>query len=58
MAPPKPPRTGDDDAAYGDRETKGLPRWVKLTAIVLALIALIVLAVLLVGGGHTPRPHG
>ena len=57
MARPEPPDTGDDDAEYDDRTRRGFHA-VKLTAIVLALVVLIVVAVLLVGGGHTPRPHG
>lgn len=34
----------------------GIPRWVTATAIVVALLALLVVAVLLVGG-HEPRSH-
>lgn len=56
----RPPETGDNDGMeYDDHESApGIPRWVKLTGIVLAVVALIVVVVLLVGGGHTPRRHG
>jgi hypothetical protein len=54
------PASGDDDRLdYDDHESAtGVPRWVKLTGIVLAVVALIVVVILLVGGGHSPRRHG
>jgi hypothetical protein len=37
-----------------------MSRWVKVLAIVLAVVALLVVVMLLTGGvaGHTPRRHG
>jgi hypothetical protein len=37
-----------------DEAESGLPRWLRLGAIAVALIVLVVVAVMLVGGGHTP----
>jgi hypothetical protein len=37
-----------------DEPEPGLPRWLRLGAIAVALIVLVVVAVMLVGGGHTP----
>ncbi len=50
-----------DLPAYSNSEPKpgGVPRWVKLSAIVVAILVLLVLTMLLLGGGHTPRlVHG
>jgi hypothetical protein len=42
-----------------DREpTAGIPRWVKVAALVVAVLALLVLLMFLIGGGHSPRLHG
>jgi hypothetical protein len=35
-------------------EPAGIPRWVKVTVAVVATLALVVIAVLLVGGHHAP----
>lgn len=41
------------------RERSGLPGWVKMLGIVVAVLVLLVIAVMLVGGGgHRPRRHG
>lgn len=42
-----------------DREpTTGVPRWVWVSGIVVAVLALVIVAVLLIGGGHNPPSHG
>jgi hypothetical protein len=43
-----------------DRESAGgIPRWVKVVGIIVAVLALLVAVMLLVGGGdHGPRRHG
>lgn len=43
---------------YDDESSTGVPRWVKVAGIILAVVALLVVVVLLVGGGHGPRRHG
>ncbi len=37
----------------------GIPRWVKLTGIVMAVVALLIVAMVLIGGGggHGPSRH-
>jgi hypothetical protein len=43
---------------YGREPEPGVPRWVKIAAIVaLLLAALVVVAMLIVGGDHGPRLH-
>ncbi|HKA68529.1 MAG TPA: hypothetical protein VKG85_05345 [Actinomycetes bacterium] len=59
----EPPRSSDtaDDGGIGyDSEPAGLPRWVKVVGITLAILVLLVLIMLLVGGtgGHGPGRHG
>jgi hypothetical protein len=52
-----PPRSGDpgEDA---DRESPPpMPRWVKVSGIIVALLVLLLVVVLLVSGGHGPRRH-
>lgn len=44
-----------------DREkTTGVPRWVKVLLIVVAIVALLIVAMLLlgIGGEHGPSRHG
>lgn len=51
---------GDDSGMPYEREpATGVPRWVKIAAIVVALAALVVVVVLLSdgGGGHGPARH-
>jgi hypothetical protein len=58
---PHSPSTGDDSGSVYDHEsTVGIPRWVKVAGIILAVVALLVVVVLLVGGGggHGPSRHG
>jgi hypothetical protein len=55
------PPPEDDSGMVDDRESApGIPRWVKVVGIVLAVVGLLVLVMLLVGGGggHGPRRHG
>lgn len=43
---------------YGGDPPAGLPRWVKIAAMVALLLALVVAVVMLVGGGeHGPSRH-
>jgi putative ABC transport system ATP-binding protein len=57
---PRSPGNGDDSDTGYDREPgTGIPRWVRLLGIILAVVALLLVVVLLVGGGgHGPRRHG
>jgi hypothetical protein len=59
---PRFPTPDDDSGMVDDRESApGIPRWVKVVGIVLAVVALLVVVMLLVGGGgggHGPRRHG
>lgn len=40
-----------------DSESSGLPGWLKIAGLVLIIIGLVVLAMLLLGGGHNPMQH-
>jgi hypothetical protein len=41
------------------RKEAGMPRWVKVLAIVVAVVVLLIVATILIGGGgHSPRRHG
>jgi hypothetical protein len=59
---PRSPQPDDDSGMVDDRESApGIPRWVKVVGIVLAVVALLVVVMLFVGGGdggHGPRRHG
>ncbi len=48
-------------SAYSESDTGGLPGWVKLTGIVVAIVVLLAISMmLLMGGGgvsHLPPPH-
>jgi hypothetical protein len=48
-------------SAYSDSDTRGLPGWLKLTGIIVAIVVLLaVTMMLLMGGGgisHLPPPH-
>lgn len=58
--PPHRPEPGDDSGVrYDDESAVGIPRWVKVAGIIVAVLALLVVLVMLVGGGgHGPRRHG
>jgi hypothetical protein len=48
----------DPPRAHRTDDRPRVPRWVKVTGIVLAVIALLVVLVMLALGGHTPMRHG
>ncbi len=56
--PPRSPNSDDTGMGY-DRESKtGIPRWVTVAGIILAVVGLLVVVVLLVSGGeHGPGRH-
>ena len=43
-----------------ERESEGMPRWVKVVGIAVAVLALMVVVMLMIGGGggHGPSRHG
>jgi hypothetical protein len=41
-----------------DREPTGIPRWVKVSLIIVAVVGLLIVVMTLIGGGHGPRRHG
>jgi hypothetical protein len=49
------PETGDNPT-IGD-EPSGRPRWVKVSLIIAAIIALVLVILLLLSGGHGPGRH-
>jgi hypothetical protein len=60
---PRSRNTGDDsDPAYEREPAIGIPRWVKVVAIVVAVLVVLVVVWLLIGGGgdggHGPSRHG
>jgi Na+-transporting methylmalonyl-CoA/oxaloacetate decarboxylase gamma subunit len=58
--PPGSSGAGDDQDTRYDREsTTGIPRWVKLVGIVVAILVLLVVVMMLVGGigRHNPLRH-
>ena len=40
-----------------DEAEGGIPRWVKVSVTVGAVVLLVAMAVMLLGGGHVPRSH-
>jgi hypothetical protein len=50
-----PPRS-HDTGVEPDRG-EGMPRWVKVSGIIVIILVLLVVGMLLVGGGHRPRRH-
>jgi hypothetical protein len=50
------PRRSPDNGVAPDRG-EGMPRWLKLTGIIVLILILLVGVMLLVGGGHRPRRH-
>jgi hypothetical protein len=57
--PPRPRNTGNDRGMEYDREAPtGIPRWAKVVGIVVAVVALLIDVMLLVGGGSGHRPPG
>ena len=59
MTDPARQSDSDDRAMRYEREaTTRIPRWVKVAGIVLAVLALLIVIALLVGGGgHGPSRH-
>lgn len=55
MTDPTPRPDGGDD--YEPESAPPLPGWLKFLAIGIALAVLVVIAVMLVGGGHTIPAH-
>ena len=58
--PPAPNPDNDPGMVYDRESPPGMPRWVKVAGIILAVVALLVVVMLLVGGGggHGPQRHG
>jgi len=56
-----PPRARDQGEAArlpADRGSPpGMPRWVKVSGIIVAVLVLLLIVVLLISGGHGPRRH-
>ena len=48
----------DPTEAASSRERPPVPRWAKVAAVVAAVVALLVGAVMLLGGEHGPGRHG
>jgi hypothetical protein len=48
---------GDSSTGYGRGPTSGTPRWVKVSAIVAAVLVLLVAVMLVSGGRHGPGRH-
>ena len=57
--PPRDRHTGEDAGLAADRQpAPGMPRWVKLSAVIVAVLVLLLLIVLLLSRGeHGPRRH-
>jgi hypothetical protein len=57
--PPGDRDTGEDARLAADRQpAPGMPRWVKVTAVIVAVLALLLVIVMLIsGGGHGPQRH-
>ena len=54
----EPPRPPHDDLGPDVESATRLPGWVKVLAVAVIIVALLALAVMLVGGGgHSPRGH-
>jgi hypothetical protein len=57
--PPRHPETGDDDSGsrYDRESSTGIPHWVMVVGIIVAVLALLVVMMLTgVFGGHRPGP--
>lgn len=53
-----PARTGEADASADGGSPPGVPRWVKVAAVVTGILAVVVVTVLLLtGGDHGPGHH-
>jgi hypothetical protein len=59
MADPPRPRDPSEaaDLAADRGSPPGMPRWLKVSGIIVAVLVLLLVIVLLVSGGHGPRRH-
>jgi hypothetical protein len=56
--PPHSRDPGEDAGVAADRGSPpGMPRWVKVSGIIVAVLVLLLVIVLLLSGGHGPRRH-
>jgi hypothetical protein len=57
--PPRSRDPGEDAGVTADRGSPpGMPRWVKVSGIIVAVLVLLLVIVLLISGGdHGPRRH-
>jgi hypothetical protein len=56
--PPRARDPGEDADLAPDRGSPPpMPRWVKVSGIIVAVLVLLLVVVLLVSGGHGPRRH-
>jgi hypothetical protein len=56
--PPRARDPGENAGVTADRGSPpGMPRWVKVSGIIVAVLVLLLVVVLLVSGGHGPRRH-
>jgi hypothetical protein len=54
--PPRARDPGEDAGVAADRGSPpGMPRWVKVSGIIVAVLVLLLVIVLLLAGGHGPR---
>ena len=54
--PPRARDPGEDAGVAADRGSPpGMPRWVKVSGIIVAVLVLLLVVVLLLSGGHGPR---
>jgi hypothetical protein len=56
--PPRARDPGEDAGVAADHGSPpGMPRWVKVSGIIVAVLVLLLVVVLLLSGGHGPRRH-
>jgi hypothetical protein len=56
--PPRYRDPGENADLAADRGSPpGMPRWVKVSGIIVAVLVLLLVIVLLLAGGHSPRRH-
>jgi hypothetical protein len=60
MTDPTGSTGGHDRGSRYERESTGIPRWVKLTGLIVAVAVVLVVVIMLMGGwgGHGPQRHG
>jgi hypothetical protein len=52
-----PPDDADGGAPRAEEPSVGMPRWAKVFLVVVAAVALLIVAILLLGGEHGPGRH-